>query len=190
MMGIENVLVRSRGGFERVVLKYRHRVYGYACHMLGDSDEAADLTQEVFLKLWTSRKSIDGSRVLPWLLFVTRNACIDALRHRSTVRRVFGGERAVEDGLAAGLASEDRPDADLERRELRTTLEEAVQALPEPYRSIVILREIQDLRYAEICGALDLPLTTVKVYLHRARRKLREMLSETVEYHQELREEK
>lgn len=184
-MGIENLLLRSPTGFERIVLKYRHRVYGFACHMLGDSDEAADLTQDVFLKLWTSRRSIDGSRVLPWLLFVTRNACIDALRHRRTVHRVFGGD---ERDLEGESEASERPDVQIERRELRQTLEGAVQALPEPYRSIVILREIQDMKYAEICGALDLPLTSVKVYLHRARRKLREMLAESVVADHELRE--
>ncbi len=70
------------------------------------------------------------------------------------------------------------PAAVVENADFRSQLERAVGELAEPYRTIVILREIQDFRYEEICEALSLPLNTVKVYLHRARRKLREKLRE------------
>ncbi|MEM8488440.1 MAG: sigma factor-like helix-turn-helix DNA-binding protein, partial [Bacteroidota bacterium] len=63
----------------------------------------------------------------------------------------------------------------------RSHLLKAVETLAEPYRSIVILREIQELRYQEICEALDLPLSTVKVYLHRARKTLRTQLQEVLQ---------
>ena len=61
--------------FEQLFSAYRHRVYGYACHYLRDEEEAADVTQEVFVRMWKNRDRIDESRPLPWLLRVTRNAC-------------------------------------------------------------------------------------------------------------------
>ena len=173
-MGIGNLLLRTRTGFEHIVLRHRHRVYGYAYYMLGDADEAADVTQDVFLKLWSSRKQMEEKRVLPWLLFVTKNACIDQLRHRRTVRGVM-----TRDEVALDLAEthETLPDASLEAMDLKEQLERALQELSEPHRSIVILREIQDMSYVEIGAALNLPLTTVKVYLHRGRKMLREKVS-------------
>ena len=173
-MGLARMLLRTRTGFEQIVLRYRQRVYGYAYHMLGDADEAADVTQDVFLKLWSSRDKMEEKRVLAWLLFVTRNACIDQLRHRRTVRAVVDRN---EHALDVAMATDERPDAALEGSDLRSRLQEALHELSEPYRSIVILREIQDLSYAEISGALNLPLTTVKVYLHRGRKMLRERVS-------------
>ncbi|HEX7070877.1 MAG TPA: sigma-70 family RNA polymerase sigma factor [Rhodothermales bacterium] len=176
-MGLRKLLLRTRTGFERAVHRYRHRVYGYAYHMLGDADEAADVTQDVFMRLWSSRDTIDESRLLGWLLHVTRNACIDALRHRRTVRNVIQtDERPIEELAAA----DERPDADLEVADLQRQLNDALARLSEPHRSIVILREIQEMSYLEICAALNLPMSTVKVYLHRGRRMLRESVAQTV----------
>lgn len=177
-MGLTNLLLQTRAGYERAVMRYRHRVYGYAYHMLGDAEEAADVAQDVFVRLWERRGDIEDGRLLPWLMFVTRNACIDALRHRKTVRSVVTRSGEMVEQVAA---DGDLPDAATERSELRRQIERALNRLTEPYKSIVILREIQELSYADICRVLDLPLTTVKVYLHRGRRTLRSAISEVTE---------
>ena len=177
-MGIGKLLLNTRKGYEQVVRRYRHRVYGYAYHMLGEAEEAADVTQEVFLRLWRRRETVESGRVLPWLLSVTRNACIDSLRRRKRAQDVMGGSEETLDGYADPAQ---RADAGAERADFRKQLQQALQTLSEPYRSIVILREIEDLSYAEICGALDLPMTTVKVYLHRGRKMLREAVGVMVD---------
>jgi len=177
-MGLTSILLQTRQGYERAVLRYRHRVFGYAFHMLGDLEDSADVAQEVFVKLWERRNEVEGSRLLPWLMSVTRNACIDVLRHRRTKHAVVRMSDAVAETVAGDV---ELPDATSERRELRRQIESALSRLSEPYRSIVILREIQDLSYADICRVLDLPLTTVKVYLHRGRRALRSAISEVTE---------
>ena len=169
-MGLGKLLLHTRVGFERIVMRYRHRVYGYACHMLGSEDDAADVAQEVFIRLWKKRSTVDEARILPWLLSVTRNLCIDALRHRQTVHQLISRNEHELESATSGAPA---PDDVLETAELSRQLQEALESLSEPHRSIVILREIQGLSYADICAALDLPMTTVKVYLHRGRRMLR-----------------
>lgn len=145
--------------------------------MLGSSEDAGDVTQDVLIRLWRQRDNVDEEKILPWLMRVTRNACIDVIRHRRTVRSV------VDDGAdVAGLPhEEDSPAAELERRDDRQMIEDALAQIGEPYRSVVILREIQNLKYEEISGAMDMPLNTVKVYLHRGRKMLREKLTEVMD---------
>ncbi len=108
---------------------------------------------------------------------VTRNACYDRLRRRQSMARVFSmnPEGAV---LELAPTSEPGPEALTHASELKDWLGKAVGGLNEPQRSIVILREIQGLSYQEICESLELPLTTVRVALHRGRRRLRERLRE------------
>lgn len=152
-------------------------MYGFACTMLRSRADAQDVTQDVLIRLWRRRDEVDADRVLPWLMRVTRNACIDALRHRTTVRAVVATGADPDEVASAG----DRPGEDLERADDRAVLAAALDGLSEPYRSIVILREMQHLKYEEISGAMDLPLNTVKVYLHRGRKQLRKALEEVID---------
>jgi RNA polymerase sigma-70 factor (ECF subfamily) len=167
--------------FEQLVDRHRDRIFTFACYTLGDRDEAEDVTQEVLVRLWKNLDSLEDARILPWILHVTRNACIDALRRRRSYRALV---REDPEGEAMGRVASavPGPGAAAETADFQAHLERALQDLREPYRSIVILREVQDLRYEEICAALDLPLNTVKVYLHRGRRKLRERLREFVSH--------
>lgn len=165
--------------FEKQVRLYRHRVYGFAVYFLGKKAEAEDVTQEVLLKLWEHQDKLDEDRLLGWLLRVTRNACVDALRKRKAYRNIVA---PAPDDLGRAPGVEPMPDDDAEAADFQQHLRRALCRLDEPYRSIVILREVQDLKYEEISGAMNLPLNTVKVYLHRARKKLRDELSEVLEY--------
>lgn len=170
-----------RRRFPELVREYQHRIYTFACYCLGDPEEAQDVTQEVLLKLWRNLEKIDPPGVWPWLVRVTRNAAIDALRKRGSYRAVV--EEDPEGHATRRLASATpAPDAAAETADFQRHLEQALRGIAEPYRSIVILREIQDLKYEEISAALELPLNTVKVYLHRGRRKLRERLREYVKH--------
>ena len=166
-----------RRRFQELVREYQDRIYNFACYCLGDRVEAQDVTQEVLIKLWRNLDRLDPSGTWPWLLRVTRNAAIDALRRRGTYRSVLGEDPEGE-AVQRAPSRTPGPDAAAETADFQRQLVRAVRELPEPYRSIVVLREIQDLRYDEIASALDLPLTTVKVYLHRGRRMLRRRLRE------------
>ncbi len=165
--------------FEEQVHRYQDRVFGFACHLLHNRAAAADVTQDVLIRFWEHRATLDPNRVLPWLMRVTRNACIDAMRRRSTRRDVFGG---ASEAVRRAPCHRPSPQADAEASDFQGHLERALAQLDEPYRSIVILREVQDLKYKEISATLDLPLNTVKVYLHRGRKQLRNRLAEHIDY--------
>lgn len=103
---------------------------------------------------------------------------MDALRRRRSHRRIVGPDG--EEALARATADGPGPHELAEVSEFQQELERALQVLPETQRAIVVLREIQGLKYEEIAAALELPLNTVKVYLHRARRELREHLHKSM----------
>lgn len=161
--------------YERVVRQYRHRVFGLAFYLLGNREEAEDQTQEVLIRLWKNRHSVDDSRITGWLLRVTRNACIDVIRKRRSFQKNVITSTELTDSVPANTQ---QPDEAASWSLFRNQLEGALRALSEPYRSILILREIQEMKYDEIAEIMNLPLNTVKVYLHRGRKTLRALLSE------------
>lgn len=165
--------------FERQVYEYQDRIYGFACYYLKDKTAAEDVTQDVLLRFWKHRDDVDDDRALGWLLRVTRNACIDALRKRKTRRNAVTVDT---DGLERATSTQRSPYAEAELSDFQEHLNEALDAIDEPYRSVVVLREIQGLKYQEISDALDMPINTVKVYIHRGRKKLRQELAEVTNH--------
>ncbi|MCB0720263.1 MAG: RNA polymerase sigma factor [Bacteroidetes bacterium] len=160
--------------FETAVVQHRDRVFGFALHFLGNRQEAEDITQDVLIRLWSNRDSVDQSTLAAWLLRVARNACVDQYRKRKI--RSQGVDPISPDHDTIAAAGEIMPDTEIDNRMLTDQVMKSVDALREPYKSIVILREMQDLTYEEISAALELPLSTVKVYLHRGRRAVRESI--------------
>jgi RNA polymerase sigma factor (sigma-70 family) len=162
--------------FESEVAAHQHRLYGFARYQLRDEEEARDVVQETLLRLWTNRSKIDRAMSTAWLTRVCRNACIDRLRKRRT--------RQPADLPIDDVFADDATPADvmLHDGDMRERVLALLEDLAEPYRSLVILRDIQDLSYDEIASAMDLPLNTVKVYLHRARKRLRTRLLDDVRH--------
>ncbi|MEA2691165.1 MAG: hypothetical protein QOJ16_552 [Acidobacteriota bacterium] len=164
-------------GIEEVVLRYQRRVFTFARYFLGQREEAEDVTQEVLIRLWRNADGLDPERLGAWLLRVTRNACYDRLRQRRTAAAVVASDLDPE--VAEAAASEaPGPAALAEAADFQRRLLAALGRLEEPYRSILILREVQDFQYQEISDTLDLPLNTVRVYIHRGRQRLREQWKE------------
>ena len=170
--GVEIVTVEL---FEQAVLQHRDRVFGFALHFLGNRQEAEDVTQDVLIRLWDNRLTVAQDTLAAWVLRVARNACVDQYRKRRTRNRVTDSSL---DSCEEWVASTPDPDSDADSERLRKRILSSMNQLKEPFKSIVILRELQDLSYEEIAEALDLPLTTVKVYLHRGRRTLRRGLQD------------
>jgi RNA polymerase sigma factor (sigma-70 family) len=161
--------------FESLVREHRNAIYTFAVYNLGNHEEAEDATQEVLIKLWKHIDSLGQDSLASWLRRVTRNACIDLMRRRRayTTRVVAAGDSDI---VASAVSHEPGPDEVLETGRLRGHIARALSKLEEPYRSIVILREVQDLKYEEISETMEMPLNTVKSYLHRGRRLLRNQL--------------
>ena len=165
--------------FEQQVQRYQDRVYGFAYYFLNNREAAEDVTQDVLLCFWENRGEVDPERVQAWLMQVTRNTCIDRLRRRKTQRKVMD---VSTDALRRAASRRSSPAEDAEAADFRRHLQTALSQIDEPYRSVVILREVQNLKYKEISEALDMPLNTVKVYVHRGRKKLRHHLAEVLNY--------
>lgn len=161
--------------FERVVAEEKNRIFSYALYFLANPQEAEDVTQEVLLKLWRGWDEVEIDSVAAWLTRVTRNACYDALRKRK-VRRAVHDET---DDRAEQVPTSDPSAAErFETSEIGDRVRRLLAEIPEPYRSVLILREIQEYRYDEISQALEVPLNTVKAQIHRGRRMLRERLKD------------
>lgn len=161
--------------FRKLADTYRDKIYSFALYSLRRHEEAEDVTQEVLIKLWQNREGIDPDRMQAWVMRVTRNAVIDNARRRRTRVSVIDEGTDVE--LAANYAVTDPGiEEQMQNREFREDLRVALNNLDEPYRTLLVMREIQDLKYNEIVDAMGIPLNTVKVYLHRGRKMLRDAL--------------
>lgn len=164
--------------FEELVNAYGDRLYQLASLMLGRRDEAEDVVQDSLVKLWRRLSEIETGRELPWLITCTRNACLDRLRSRSRHRGLLQVV-AGRDRIAARERERDHgPSRVHERSEAADRLRTALARLPEPGRSLLILRDIQELDVSTVARTLELSENQVKVYTFRARRKLREALEE------------
>jgi len=163
----------ERGGimsavkFRLAVLMHDRAVYRLAAALLRDAREAEDVTQEVFLSYWQHGETVERPR--EWLLRVTRNACLTRFRRSGRVTH-----QAPEDLPEISDARD--PVWHYEQHELAGELRQLVDTLPEPQRSLLVMFDVQGLDGATCARVLGLTVNQVKVYLHRARRKLRERL--------------
>jgi RNA polymerase sigma-70 factor (ECF subfamily) len=165
--------------FTDIVDRYRHKVFTFAYYQLGQHDDAEDVTQEVFIRLWKHWDKVEEQTVEAWLIRVTKNACVDLYRRHRKHQNTISGN-GYETVLATTEDKGPDPRMIIESADFRDRVMRALTLIEEPYRSILILRAIQDMSYAQISESLQMPLSTVKVYLHRGRRMLRERMKEKV----------
>ena len=163
-----------RQEFDAAVATHGRKVFTLAVYLLANREEAEDVTQEVLVRLWRRGCDVVPEKIGPWLVRVTRNACVDVLRRRK------GGSQVVIDDEAGNQLHEPAPGPErlAHASQLGGRILRALDTLSEPGRSIVILREIQGLSYQEIGEALEIPMSSVRVTLHRGRRRLRQELKE------------
>jgi RNA polymerase sigma-70 factor, ECF subfamily len=164
--------------YNSILASNRDRLFSTAVYVLRDADDAEDIVQEAFLRLWRFTGRIDPVKIPAWLTRVVHNLCIDQTRRQKTLRRHLG--RPDELALDT-LASTDNPDAEHEHGEGPTpeqqALLEAMTTLPTETRSIMIMHYYQGLKLAEIAEILDMNINSLKVRIHRARRSLRLVLT-------------
>ena len=155
----------DRGRFERLVGRYKDRIYTFAFYFLGNREDAEDATQEVLVKIWEKGDTADSNHIDGWIAKVTRNICIDMERRR----RRWESE-------AWEVAQCPDPETELMGSEVQERVRRAILGLPGNMREVVILRDIQGLPYREICDMLGISLSQLKVSLYRARKRLKELL--------------
>ena len=158
---------------------YQKQVYHLALRTVGNPEDAADMTQEAFLRAYRAIGSFRGdSKLSVWLYRLTQNVCIDFLRSRGRRPAVSLTVENEEDEVQELDVADDRfdPEVQYQRKALRDAVRRGLDELPEDYRTILVLREINGLSYAEIGEQLQLEEGTVKSRLVRARKKLCEFL--------------
>ena len=168
---IQRCLNGDQSAWETIVRLYWRRVFNIAYKFVGKHDQAEDLTQDVFLKLFKSLDTFDRrANFQTWLISVSRNLCIDHYRSVRKERETMN--RDVDPADLSPVSTTRSPHAELEQRDRVELLRHALGKLAPTLRTAVMLRDIQELSYQEIANRLRLPEGTVKSRINRGRTEL------------------
>jgi RNA polymerase sigma-70 factor, ECF subfamily len=183
-MLVRRCLAGDAAAWEEIVQRYHRRIYNLCYRFAGTAEDAQDLTQEVFIRMYRTLKSYNLERgaFMTWVTTVTRNLLVDHFR-KSKQQRLTDSLDTVgsdhEDAVPLGERIEDKglpPDAGVQSRETREAVHRALQKLSPELREAVILRDLQDMDYREIAVVLKVPEGTVKSRINRGRAELGRLL--------------
>ena len=174
----------NEGAFAELLRRYERPIFSLVYRMVRDRSLAEDLAQEAFIRAFNAVSSYDSRyKFSSWIFKIANNHTIDHLRRRkldtiSIDGSPYAGTVHEEERTRLVVESTDEnPLEYVEHRELGDQIEHAIGRLRPEYRTAVLLRHVEGCAYEEIAGIMDLPLGTVKTYLHRARAELKEMLT-------------
>ena len=189
---VVNLLVRrcisgDAVAWEEIVQRYNRRIYNICYRFAGSPDDAQDLTQEVFIKMYRTLNSYDVERgaFMTWVTTITRNLLVDHFRKSKQDRMTDSLDSAPsqhEDAMPLSEQIPDKtapPDSRVHSQETRETIHRALQKLSPDLREAVILRDLQDMDYREIATVLKVPEGTVKSRINRGRAELARLLQRT-----------
>lgn len=173
--------------WEEIVQKYSRRIYNICYRFAGTADDAQDLTQEVFIKMYRTLNSYDVERgaFITWVTTITRNLLVDHFRKSKQDRLTDSLDAAPskhEDAMPLSEQIQDKrvtPDAHVKSQETAAAVHNALQKLSPELREAVILRDLQDMDYREIAAVLRVPEGTVKSRINRGRAELARLLQRT-----------
>jgi RNA polymerase sigma-70 factor (ECF subfamily) len=172
---IEQCLAGDQVAWEQIVRQNWRKVFNVAYKFVGKHDEAEDLTQDIFLKIFKALKSFDRrANFQTWIISISRNLCIDHYRSVRKERQTIA--RDVDSNDLQPATSDRGPYAQAEHQDLRAQLRQALETLPITLRTAVVLRDLQELSYQEIADRLGLPEGTVKSRINRGRIELAHQL--------------
>lgn len=176
----EKVLVRlikegDKNAFDSMVQLYFSRVYKTAYYILRDPEEAADVSQDVFIKVYKKRKMLNEERnIYPLLYKITKNMSLNCIRRKKRKKIVsYDDDWIASDNIA--------PETVFLLNGIKREVKSAVYRLPEKFRKVIILNHFDGLTYKEMSEVLDVPIGTVMSRLYNARMKLKDMLPNTTE---------
>ena len=175
----DNILVAEcRTGnkmkYRILVERYKKPAYFYALRMVGNPDDAYDLSQEAFIKAYRSLKRFDEQHSFKnWLFTILSNLCKNALRSASVRKKYIASDEAL---VETAVSSDADPEASLISKETKKIIWDALAKLDNDAKEIIILKHFQDLSYQEIAEVLEIPLGSVMSRLHYARQKLRKIV--------------
>lgn len=161
----ESGLRGAREAYTKIYQRYRDRVYAYALRVLTNEQDAEDLFQEVFYRVYTRADSFTEERSLSgWIFTIAHNLCLNKIRDRKPQDSIDDFDLAIPPEVEIG-------------EEWQEVIANAMAALPAEYREIIILREYEGMSYSEIMDVLHTTIPTIKSRLYRAKGKLRELLA-------------
>lgn len=175
---VRQCLSGEHGAWESIVRQYNHRLYNLAYRFTGRFDEAEDLTQEIFLKIYRTLNSYrpESGALVTWMVRVGRNHIIDHYRKFKTERTHTDSLEVEYEKAEENPARYASPAQVLEQRELSERVHQALLRISEDLREAVILRDLEEFTYEEIADMLKLPLGTVKSRINRGRAELARIL--------------
>jgi RNA polymerase sigma-70 factor, ECF subfamily len=185
---LRRCLTGDAAAWEEIVHRYQRRIYNICYRFAGSAEDADDLTQEVFIKMYKTLDSYNVERgaFLTWVTTITRNLLVDHFRkgkHDRLTDSLDATPVQEEEGRTLAEQMEDQgtvgPDEQVRSREAAEAVHEALQKLSPELREAVILRDLQDMDYKEIAGVLKVPEGTVKSRINRGRVELARLLSRT-----------
>jgi RNA polymerase sigma-70 factor, ECF subfamily len=176
---IKQVKKGDQDAFAEIVEYYKDKVYQLCYRMLGNAHEAEDSAQEAFIRAYVNIHSYDSTKKFStWLYRIATNLCIDRIRKKKP-DYYLDAEISGTDGLdmySQIPAKQELPEDELEKLELQEQIQQEILKLPEKYRSVIVLKYVDELSLKEISDILDLPVGTVKTRIHRGREALRNKL--------------
>ena len=186
-MLVRRCIAGDATAWEEIVQTYNRRIYNICYRFAGSSDDAQDLTQEVFIKMYRTLPSYDPTKgaFITWVTTITRNLLVDHFRKTKQDRMTDSMDTAASEHEDAQPLSEQipdhspAPDANVRSREVKETVHLALGKLSPELREALILRDLQDLDYREIALVLKVPEGTVKSRINRGRAELARLLQRT-----------
>jgi RNA polymerase sigma factor (sigma-70 family) len=183
---IKKALKGDQTAYRAILKKYHDQVYNLLYRMVHDKDEVEDLTQEAFIKAFNSLANFNEEFAFStWLYKIATNNCIDYIRKKKLA--TFSIDKPIEskDGEYSFEIPDStyEPDKSLIAGQRTRILEEAINALPEKYRQVILMRHTEDKDYQEIADTLKLPLGTVKAHIFRAREILYKKLKKKIHHY-------
>lgn len=184
---VRRCIAGDAAAWEEIVQLYHRRIYNICYRFAGSADDAQDLTQEVFIKMYRTLKTFDADRgaLITWVTAMTRNLLVDHFRKTKQDRLTDSMDVPASEHEEAMPLSERiadtgiSPDARVKSRETSETVHRALQKLSPELREAVILRDLQDMDYREIATVLKVPEGTVKSRINRGRAELARLLQRT-----------
>ncbi len=176
---IERALQGDQSAYTEILNRYRGQLYHVIYKMVRNREEAEDLVQEAFMKAFNALSTFNENFAFStWLYKIAVNNCIDYLRKKRLQTYSYDRPMSVKDGeIKRDYADPDEsPDKELLSNEKTRLINEAIDALPPNYHTVIVLRHREELSYEEIADRLNLPLGTVKARIFRAREMLKKSL--------------
>jgi RNA polymerase sigma-70 factor, ECF subfamily len=173
---------RDEEAFGELVKMYHQRVYNLAYGMVNNAEDAAELAQQTWVKVWNKLGSYkEDAKFFTWVYRIASNACLDFLRHRSRLREeelLDGVEPAANPNLDRAASQNPRPDRELVQAEIREVFERSLESLSPDHRTALILREVDGLSYEEIAKITGRRKGTVMSRIFYARKKVQRTMGE------------